>query len=59
MYDPGQSIKIRQGGHMGGFNDINLKFFFSFNAVAAVDYIYLRVGRVRPGGGGVQASRPI
>ena len=26
--------------------------FFSFNAAASVDYIYLQAGRVRPGGGG-------
>ena len=37
---------------MGGFNKYLILDFFSFNAVASVDYIYLRVGRVRPGGGG-------
>ena len=37
---------------MGGFNKYLILIFFSFNAVASVDYIYLRVGRVRPGGGG-------
>ena len=37
---------------MGGFDKYLILDFFSFNAVASVDYIYLRVGRVRPGGGG-------
>ena len=42
---------------MGGFNKyLFLGYFFSFNAVASVDYIYLRMGRVRPRGGGFKAN---
>ena len=38
---------------MGGFNKyLFLRVFFSFKAVASVDFFYLRVGRVRPGVGG-------
>ena len=33
-----------------------LGFFFSFNAAASVDYIYLQAGRVRPGGMGGQGQ---
>ena len=33
-----------------------LVFFFSFNAAASVDYIYLQAGRVRPGGVGGQGQ---
>ena len=44
---------------MGGFNKYLIwGVFFSFNAVASVDYICLRVGRVRPGGGGGYNLRP-
>ena len=33
-----------------------LGFFFSFNAAASVDYLYLQAGRLRPGGVGGQGQ---
>ena len=42
---------------MGCFNKyLFLGSFFLFSAVASVDYIYLRAGRVRPGGEVVNAN---
>ena len=35
----------------GGLTDIYFKVFLSYNAVASLDYISLRAGRVKPGVG--------
>ena len=44
-------------GTWGVLTNIYFKcLFFSFNAVASLDYIYLRAGRVRPGGRGDQGQ---
>ena len=51
--------KIQAGWAHGGFYQIFIfRVFFSFNAAASVDYIYLQAGRVRPGGEGSGGSRP-
>ena len=39
-------------GTWGVLTNIYLRFFFSFNALASLDYISLRAGRVRTGGWG-------
>ena len=52
---------LKKSGRVGtwGVNKyLFLGSFFSCNILASVDYIYLRVGRVRPGEG-VGGSRPI
>ena len=41
---------------MGGFNKYLFRVFFSFNALASVDYIYLRAWGVRPGVGGLKGN---
>ena len=47
------NTKIQAGWAHGGFYQIFIfRVFFSFNAAASVDYVYLQAGRVRPGGGG-------
>ena len=49
--------KIQAGWAHGGFYQIFiLSVFFSFIAVASVDYIYLRAGRVRLRGWGVKSN---
>ena len=51
---------LKKSGRVGTWGELFSKYIFmvfilwSFiNAVASVDYIYLRAGRVRPGGGGL------
>ena len=44
--------KIQAGWHMGVLTNIYSYRLFSFNAVAFMDHIYLRSGRVSAGGGG-------
>ena len=49
--------KIQAGCAHGGFYQIFIfRVFFSLNAAASVDYIYLQAGRARPGGGGRQGQ---
>ena len=52
-FQPRNYKKIQTGwGGGGGLTNIYFKVFFPINAVASLDYICLRVGRVRPVGVG-------